>query len=1068
MWEKIIAYFSRRHLMTNFLFLGVFIGGVFFWFHTSKEEMPDVTFDTVVISVAYPGASPAEVEHFVTKPIEDKLRGLDGLYSVTSNSNMGSCSVRIELEPDYPDKQEAVTEIRDAVQEVALPGEIPDEPTVRQFKTSRKDILDVALIDPRRHLLDYASRRELQAYALALENQLLNLPEVSSIRRTGYLQEEIQIKARPEKLIEFNVPLNAVITAIQNSHVRQPAGSLENKQESKVTLLAELDTPEKLRDLMIQGGFGGQGVRLGEVAEVGPGYEKNTSIQKINGHETIVLRVVKSSSFGILQAMKSVRQTIRKFKHNSLKNSPVQVVLLDDESRDVRNRLSLIGSNGALGFVLVLIMLLIFLDLQSSLWVALGIPFTFCFTMIFLSLTGYTINNITLAAIIIVMGMVVDDAIVVAENVARLRGEGTPFAEAAVKGTAAVFLPVVASILTTCVAFIPLFFFSGHFGKMVKFIPPVIFLMLGGSLFESIFILPSHLNLRFPRWLRVAFSLGTWPLLERHFARRRQALKTPAEGRHWFHAVEDGYGRLIERVLKRKGLVFLAFALLLGIAGWVFTQHMKFVMFPNEETTDVHLEAKAPADATKYETAELSRQIDDVFRPYLGREVVGFRSAIAQSHRGGAVEENKMSMRIELVPKEQRRKSVNQLIAEWEKRLRDVSGLEVLPFRKQRFGQASGSPIEVIVQENNDARRKTITDQVAAAMQKYPALTGVEIDRPLQYPEYKISLRRDKLKRLGINPVSIKSTLRALLEGTVLYELTEGDEEIDVRITAEESAKDNIRRLLNVPVENQANYLVPLLDIVDIQQLVSPNAINRLDGKRTTRIYADLAEGATQTPLEVAEYFESEVFPELMSRYPSSILSFGGEVKDTRESRGDFQVAVILVIFFIYIILALLFNSVYKPLLIMLAIPFGAVGIILAFWAHGMFLYGFFAAVGALGLAGVVVNDSIVMLAKLDREFDRMRRRELSNHQIAQIVKTRLRAVLLTTLTTVAAIFPTAYGVFGYDAMLAEMMLALAWGLLFGTTITLVLVPSLYSLMQDVRHLLLARLPAKAHPAGEE
>jgi multidrug efflux pump subunit AcrB len=243
-----------------------------------------------------------------------------------------------------------------------------------------------------------------------------------------------------------------------------------------------------------------------------------------------------------------------------------------------------------------------------------------------------------------------------------------------------------------------------------------------------------------------------------------------------------------------------------------------------------------------------------------------------------------------------------------------------------------------------------------------------------------------------------------------------------------------------------------LRDLVRVEEVKIPDSIIRDELKRSTTIYADIKPGSKRTPLEIADHFEKEVFPVFNEKYPTAILEFRGEVKDTRESGGDFTLAIVTAVMLIYLILALLFDSLVKPLLIMLAIPFGVVGIILAFWAHGITMYGFFAVIGALGLAGVVVNDSIIMLSKLESTFDDSLESAEKDSAIAAIAKTRLRAVILTTLTTVAAIVPTAYGWAGYDSMLAQMMLALAWGLLFGTLVTLVIVPCIYSLYKSAQY----------------
>jgi len=607
--------------------------------------------------------------------------------------------------------------------------------------------------------------------------------------------------------------------------------------------------------------------------------------------------------------------------------------------------------------------------------------------------------------------------------------------EAVVKGTTFVLLPIIASIVTTCIAFIPLYFFKGHFGNFVKYIPMIVFLMLGASLLESLLILPGHMDLKLP-------------FLDRFLSAKSKGEKT--NNGHWFDRVESGYGSLLEKFMPKNKLILASFVGLLIIAGILATTTMKFTLFPHEETRDVVLSGSTMPGTDRIETAKLTKQIENVIKPYLGKEVVGYRTTIARSRRGGAVEENKFRMLIEIVPKEKRKKSADQLIEEFEKPIMELKDFQKVMFQKSRWGQDSGSPIELIVQQNDDGLRDTIIKELVQTMQNHASLDNVEVDEGLRVPEYKISIDREKIKRLSINPSDIASTFRAALEGTVLYEFSNGDEDVQVRFTTIDEAKDDIEKVLSLPVENKGNYLVPLRDVVHVKKVTSPNAIARRDLKRTTLIDADMNKKSKMTPLEVAEHFEREVFPKMLSQYPTTTLSFGGEVQDTRESKSDLVNAIILVIILIFIVLTLLFNSLLKPFIIMLAIPFGCVGIIFAFLLHGKLLFGFYAAIGALGLAGVVINDSIIMLVKLDKEYDSSKPKKESNRQIARVAQTRLRAVILTTLTTAVGVLPTAYGLAGYDAMLAEMMLSLAWGLIFGTAITLLLIPMIYGLCKDI------------------
>ncbi|MFC1512454.1 efflux RND transporter permease subunit [bacterium] len=1032
MLEKIVAYFTERHLLTNLIVLGVIIGGVLSWQNIKKEEMPDVTFDFVRISASYPGATAKEVEHFVTRELEDAVKGIDGVYRVTSTAAQGSTRISVELEKGFRNKDEAIMEIRNAVSDTRLPDDVRDEPSVRVFKTSKKAIIDIALYHTDVHLLDNKTRRVLQEYAFSLESQLMNLPQVNSISKSGYLQEEIQINVDPQKLKKYTIPLSQVKRVITENHSRQPAGNIEAKNEPKVTIDAQLNTVEKLKNLYIQAGFEGQAVTLKQVAEVENTYARKKAIIKVNGHQAVIFRAVKNTSYGILDSINAVTKEVNRFRENYTKESPIDIVLLDDESMDVRNRLHIISVNGGIGFLLILLMLFLFLNKKSGFWVGMGIPFTICFTLVCSKLLGFTINNITLAGVIIVMGIVVDDAIVIAENISRSRIQGMNSYDAAVKGTMQVFLPVLASLVTTCIAFIPLYFFSGRFGRLINFIPPIIFMMLGASLIESLFILPGHMHLDIP-------------VVKKLFKKAKKTSNSIKA--HWFDKIENAYGGLLKKILPYKPLVFLSFFLLLALSGWILTQKMKFVMFPREETREISVSGYAGKQADRYETAEITKEIEAVIEPYIGQEAVGSRTQIARSRRGGAVEENRFSMVIEIVPKEKREKSADELVAEWQSQIKGIKGLEKFVIQKSRWGHSSGSAIEILVKENDDLLRERASNKLAELMKENPALKNVDIERPILIPEYKIDFLREKTKRLSISPTDISSTFRISLEGTVLYELPNGDEEIDVRLSVWDRDKTDINRILEIPVENNRDYLVPLRDVITMQKTKTPNSISRRDSKRITTVYADIAPKSKLTPLEIAEELEQETFQKVIISQPSTTLEFTGEVADTRESQGDLKAAVIMVILLIFAILAVLFNSLTRPFIIILAIPFGMVGVILAFFIHGKILFGFFAAIGCLGLAGVVINDSIVMISKLDIAFHLTNVKNI-NEQIATIAQTRLKAVVLTTVTTVSGILPTAYGLAGYDSMLAEMMLALAWGLVFGTLITLLLVPCLYSVIQ--------------------
>lgn len=1055
--KKLIAYFADKHLFANFTFLAILLGGVIFWQTTSKEELPDMSFDTLTISTVYPGASAREVENAVTWPIEDELRTLDGIEKIQSTSSEGISTIRLEMEKDLPNRASFISEVRSVILSVDLPSEILDPPGIREFKTSTKAVIDIGVYLKGTEFLTDEDRRILQRHVHTLEQRLLALPEVSRISKSGYLKEEFQIQIKPQKLMEYRIPIATLLAEIRNASVRQPAGALESSDEARVTVDAELDKISEFEHLPIQGNFTGGLVPLSNISDIKDTFEENRGVIKINGREGVILNVSKRSSSGILVAVDSIKEEVTRFQTELGPTSPVGIAILDDESTDVRNRIWLIGSNGIIGFILILSFLFIFLNFRSGFWVAMGIPFTLGSTMIIASLMGFTINSITLAAVIIVMGMVVDDAIVVAENIMRLRSRGHSVFEAAVEGTAYVLLPITASILTTIAAFLPLLLFEGRLSLMTDSIPPIISLMLLSSLFESVFLLPAHMNLNIDRRWRMLFTLGTLPYVERFISRRRMEKTTrhiadQNISDHWFFYVERWYSRSLADVLRYRVWIVIFFIGFVALGIVLMIHSMKFSLFPREEATQIRITAEAPEGTRRYETARRASQIEKIFDKHMGNEVVGYRTLVRQSHHGAVASENTVSIRLELVPRDQRERSLNSLIEEWEKKFESIEGFEKIHISRSHFGSASGSPIEVVLQQNNSEKRSAAADMLVKKMIELPEISGSEVGESLRSPEYSIDPDRLLIRRLEISTSNISKALRTALEGTVLYELNIGDEMKNVRVTVPRNLKGRIEDALNVPVGNNSGYLVPLRNVVKIVKSDNPSEIQRLDLQRMVMVYGDIEPGSGATPLDIAHTLETRIFPQISRTFPGTIFSFEGEIKLSRESSIFFPFAIGLSLFSIYLILALQFDSVHRPLTVLLAIPPAMASVIYTFILHGMENYGFFGVIGAIGLSGVIVNDAIVLLKMLDDEYPGFTDRESSNKEISRITSTRLRAVLLTTLTTVAGLFPTAYGVTGYDSMLAEMMLAISWGLVFGTMITLVLIPSVYSLEKEFVH----------------
>lgn len=471
-------------------------------------------------------------------------------------------------------------------------------------------------------------------------------------------------------------------------------------------------------------------------------------------------------------------------------------------------------------------------------------------------------------------------------------------------------------------------------------------------------------------------------------------------------------------------------------------------MFPREESRDFRIKVTAADDVLRLEMARLVRQVEDIFLEDGRGIVTSVRTTIGQNRRGGEVKENEASVRVEIVPATERDVSFKKLLSDWEAKAKQLKAFTEIRFMKSRFGSDSGSPIAIQISENNDRKRDELSSALLEKLKSVEGLTNVELEKPLNKREYKLELNKDQLSRLGVTYSDLASTLRSYIEGDILYTFNNGEEEVDVRFTSLDLSKDNLEKLLDLSVANREGYLIPIKGLVKVVVGQKQATIERVNFRRSTMLFADLEKETKRTPLDIAEEVETYLLPKLLQGSPSSSVQFRGEVEDSRESESDFLFSIILILGLIYLLLIFLFDSIWTPLLIGAIIPFGGVGFVLAFWAHGLDQFGFFAVIGTLGMIGVVINDSIVLIDKLEKSD--LRKEELLS-QISEVSVSRLRAILITTITTVCGLFPTAYGFGGYDSMLSEMMLAMGWGLLFGMFITLFLVPCLYSFYAQIK-----------------
>ena len=801
MLKHMVQYFLNRHLLSNALFILVFLGGIFSYHTIKKEEFPDITFRTMRIQTTYPGASSKDVERDITIPIEERIQNLSGIRQITSTTTQGLSSIQLELDRDA-NVLDVKTDVSDAVSRVPMPDDVLDDPRVSLFNISRKAILDIGITLTDSASLSLNDRLKLQQVARQLKAFLLSNSAFSDVNFTGYLSEEMNINIDPEAINTHKLPLNSILSTLQDANRQQPVGETYTNQWVPVRLSQSLIDSDQLLGIKLNRSFGASDVLLRDIASVTMNVARQTSAIRINGSDALLLELVKSPDVDLLTAIDIAKKELDRFKTIYLNDQSVAITLFDDESITLRNRLSMIATNGVIGFVLIVLALIVFLNRQGPLG-GHGASLCVAFTLIMGLIFDFTINGITLSAIIIVLGIVVDDAIIIAEHIYRCYFDGRPKKEAAIMGVQDMMLPVIAGVTTTCMAFVPLLMFDNRFGDFVKPIPLVIFLMLGASLIESFFILPGHLTLSPPK--------------------RQQP-------RAWIVSFEQRYERFIARLINRRWWVIIGFIVLMGLAIWLGTSRIKFVMFPHDESREIVISGTIKNATSIAETAEALIAVDAIIPRVLGDDNLGVITTIARQRMGGRQSVNSFRMTIEIPEANDRTISANEYIEMLKKQLSSIDRIEKLMFRKARWGSRSGSAIEIKVQSNNDTDRMRAISMLQSILGNHSNIESVDIKKAFVQPVIEIALNQSDLQRWGISIShwnGLKQPWVGLRYSTFNARMTQLNTNFD----------DNFQYrplddILTITIPNAQGYLVPLSELVELTTIEKPIDIQRRGGYR--------------------------------------------------------------------------------------------------------------------------------------------------------------------------------------------------------------------------------------------
>jgi len=1053
-----IAWMAKNSVAANLLMFSLLLGGLFTAFRAKQEVFPDFEIDAVSISVPYPGASPEEVERGIVLAIEEAVRGLEGVEEITSTAREGGGSVNADLLLGA-DRQKVYQDIQQAVDRVTT---FPDEAEEPQ----------ITLISRRRHVLSmalYGDQTEsvLRASAEYVRDDLLQDAAITQVSLAGIRDYEISVSVSRDTLEEYGITLDHVASRIRRTAVEIPGGGIKTAGgEILLRVRERRDAARQFANIPIVDSPSGRPVLLGQIAQIRDTFEDRDVFATYDGKPAVMLDVYRIGDQTPIKVSKAARAHLAKL--NDELPPGLEMAVLSDRSRIYKQRATLLLRNGGIGLVLVLLLLGVFLEARLAFWVMMGIPISFLGGFLLLPTMDVSVNMISMFAFLIALGIVVDDAIVVGENVYEHHQRGMPFLPASIKGTREVCMPVVFSVLTNVVAFLPLFVVPGFIGKIWRVIPAVVCTVFLISLAECLFILPAHLGHASDR--RRTKLGGNLHDVQQMFSK-------------WFmRTVERVYGPILDFLLRfRYVVVAVAVAILILTIGYMKGGRIAQIPFPRVDSDYSVVTAVLPygtsVDNTRRVRDRLEAAAAKVTEANGGDDlVVGVFSQIGKNFRGSSGG-HVVEVRAQLTDPDVRPLSTKEFTNLWRRETGQIAGLDVLLFQSDRGGPGSGAAISVELSHFDTPTLEKASADLAAHLGEYPVVKDIDAGFSAGKPQLDFKMLPEG-ESLGLTSTDVARQVRNAFYGAEALRQQRGRNEVKVKVRLPQSERLSEYDIDKLRIKTPGGTYVPLKEIADLQRGRAYTSISRRDGRRTVTVSANVTNpkesgkvieairgsGKKKAPLPLRvlrsiglyrpvekEEPAEEAAPYLKvlkARYPGLSYSFRGRQKDFAESMkyliGGFWVALIG----IYALLAIPFKSYSQPLIVMVSIPFGIVGAVIGHVIMGYNL-SIISMMGIVALAGVVVNDSLVLIDYANQR--RIQDGATSFDAIHSAGVRRFRPVMLTTLTTFGGLAPMIFETSRQARFMIPMAISLGYGILFATTITLILVPSLYMIVEDLR-----------------
>ena len=1013
-----VAWMARHGVAPNLFMALLIIGGFLMSLTIKKEFIPSYDADTVIVDVAYAGATPAEIEQAIILPIENEVAALDGIKDVSSVASASSGRVILEL-VNGVDRQRAYQDIEQAVSRITTFPLETEKPIIKLASRS----IDVATLA----IYGDVSLLELKHLSEEVKDQLLTADEISTIELRGTPSEEVHIEITQANLQRFNLSLAEVANIIGRNAIEQSAGSVRTEGgEILVTLNDRRYWASEFRNIILRHDASGILVQLSDVATIKDGFSDSNRSVTYDEKPAITLKIYRAEDQTPTTVVAAMYEKLDQIRQDLPMG--IEIIVVDDDGETYQQRVGLLLKNATIGLILVLCLLSVFLEYRLAFWVTMGIPTAFLGSLLLLPLFDVSINMISMFAFIIALGIVVDDAIIAGENIYEHMQKGIPFLDAAIIGAKEVSVPLAFAILTNVVAFLPLLALPGMMGKLFLAIPIVVICCFLISWVEALFILPTHLA-----------------SLERNkpsrFGRFMNSIQKPADKKlHNF--IHLTYKPLLKKCLKTPSLVLAAsVAIAIVVLSYPMSGRMGFSMFPRLEgefvVAKVELAANAPFSEAKDVRHYLEQKLREVTDPV---EAEGTPLVISVQ---GDISDSSIEIEARLVPTEVRPIDANEVVGRWREAIGEIPGIRSLTFDAERGGGPSGGAgLTIELKGSNNAESLALSEALMAEM---ATLSGV-VDLASSYtngkPQWEIELNAAG-RSLGLNASDVSSQVRNALYGARALRQQRDSNEVTVLVRLPLEERMYGSDINNLLIQTPAGGYVPLANIANLNKKISPSQIRRRDGNQIITITGEV-EPRRMIP-GVMSVLRDDIFPKLQAQYPNTEMGFRGRQADTQETVDSLKLYGAFSLLLIYSLLAIPFKSYSQPMLVMAIIPFGAVGAILGHLILGEDL-SVMSIMGIVALAGVVVNDSLILV-------DYANKKVAEGFSVVEAITEagvrRFRPILLTTLTTFGGLAPMVFETSRQAQFITPMAVSLGFGILFTTFVCLLILPAFYVILGE-------------------